>query len=398
MRANCVSRSSDRAEYDAALLSSVDSHFKVESKTNRLARWELPVSDFLTSTEDYSGMNFGQLLTHLRPPKITPEQFVELKDRVEKLGKQSLAPTSSGQILSLLEKYDVEVPKEVVEGLLKTPQGGARKPVGMTAKQWLAAPKPEAPPDWSLITCKGLHRTLYKDCQQHYQPSLYYKLSRMHHSDTVRTRTATGALGLSRPGTQLEGRGGDSGMAELLRTRTASTAMSRVGTADTKSTRAQTAMSGHSSTSQFTSIALPKAKPPKAGYKSKVDVDTHDSFLRQGSGDLSSLAWTRRKGCDRRAAVHAASGIRSVLSAISRSTVAHNAVGLGMTTRALSNGRDTPWRVEKPDLPHLCIDSANNTYTTHSSTPRQTHNCVSQKDMRTQRYLLNELGSKIPMG
>ena len=61
-------------------------------------------------------------------------------------------------------------------------------------------------------------------------------------------------------------------------------------------------------------------------------------------------------------------------------------------------GRNTPWRVEKPDLPHFCIDSANNTYTTYASTPRQTHNCVSQKDMRTQRYLLNELGSKIPMG
>ena len=35
-----------------------------------------------------TGMNFGQLLEHLRPPKITHEQFIDLKDRVEKLGKQ----------------------------------------------------------------------------------------------------------------------------------------------------------------------------------------------------------------------------------------------------------------------------------------------------------------------
>ena len=370
----------------------MDNRFAIASKPKgRLARWELPVSDFLMSTEDYSGMNFGQLLTHLRPPKITPEQFVELKDRVEKLGKQSLAPTNSSQILSLLEKYDVEVPKEVVEGLLKTPHGGHRKPVAMTAKQWLAAPKPEAPPDWSLITCKGLHRTLYKDCKHQYQPSLYYKLSRMHHSDAVRARTAGGMEGFTRPGTRQGA--GDSNMAERLLTGSSTATMTRLSTADITSTRAQTAMSTHSGASQFVSNPLPNAKPPKAGYKTKVHVD-ESSFLREPSGDLSSLAWTRRKGCDRKAAVHAASGIRSVLSAISRSTVAHNAVG----SVAHKQSSDRAWRVEKPTLPHLCIDSANNTYTTHASTPRQTHNCVSQKGMGTQRYLLNELGSKILMG
>ena len=148
-------------------------------------------------------MNFGELLTHLRPPKITPEQFADLKDRVEKLGKQALRETTSNQILSLLEKYNVVVPKEVVEGLLSkgVSKGARRKPAAMTAKQALVAPKPEAPPDWSLITYKGLHDDLYKSCKQHYQPSLYYKLSKMHHSDTVRAQTAEN-LARTRPSTR----------------------------------------------------------------------------------------------------------------------------------------------------------------------------------------------------
>lgn len=149
-------------------------------------------------------MNFGELLTHLRPPKITPEQFADLKDRVEKLGKQALRETTSNQILSLLEKYNVVVPKEVVEGLLsKGVSKGARRwqPAAMTAKQALIAPKPEAPPNWSLITYKGLHDDLYKSCKEHYQPSLYYKLSKMHHSDTVRAQTAEN-LARTRPSTR----------------------------------------------------------------------------------------------------------------------------------------------------------------------------------------------------
>jgi len=49
--------------------------------------------------------------------------------------------TTSKQILSLLEKYDVVVPKEVVEGLLNKPsvKGGHRKPLAMTSKQWLGS-------------------------------------------------------------------------------------------------------------------------------------------------------------------------------------------------------------------------------------------------------------------
>jgi len=73
-------------------------------------------------------MNFGQLLMHLRPPKITPEQFIDLKDRVEKLGKQGLGKTSNRQILSLLEKYNVQVPKELVFSLLSE-KPSHRKPV-----------------------------------------------------------------------------------------------------------------------------------------------------------------------------------------------------------------------------------------------------------------------------
>jgi hypothetical protein len=153
-----------------------------------------------------AGMNFGQLLMHLRPPKITPEQFADLKDRVEKLGKQRLRETTSGQILSLLEKYDVIVPKEVVEDLLRNPTGENTygKRVAMTAKQWLAAPKPEAPPDWSLITCKGLHDDLYKDCKQQYQPSLYYKLGKMHRSDVLRGRAPGDRRLLTRPSTRAD--------------------------------------------------------------------------------------------------------------------------------------------------------------------------------------------------
>jgi hypothetical protein len=149
-------------------------------------------------------MNFGELLTHLRPPKITPEQFADLKERVEKLGKQGLRETTSNQILSLLEKYNVVVPKEVVEGLLQKPtsKGAHRKPAAMTARQWLAAPKPEAPPDWSLITYKGLHDDVYKSCKEQYQPSLYYKLSKMHRTDTLRAQTAGGSLAGTRPSTR----------------------------------------------------------------------------------------------------------------------------------------------------------------------------------------------------
>jgi hypothetical protein len=92
-------------------------------------------------------MNFGELLTHLRPPKITPEQFADLKDRVEKLGKQALRETTSNQILSLLKKYNVVVPKEVVEGLLSkvVSKGARRKPAAMTAKQALVAPNRRPP-------------------------------------------------------------------------------------------------------------------------------------------------------------------------------------------------------------------------------------------------------------
>ena len=69
------------------------------------------------------------------------------------------------------------------------------------------APKPEAPPDWSLITCKGLHHDLYKSSKQHYQPSLYYKLSKMHRSDTLRAQSAQSAWGGTRPSTRHDSSG-----------------------------------------------------------------------------------------------------------------------------------------------------------------------------------------------
>jgi hypothetical protein len=176
-----MSSANDRVDHDSALLSSVDNHYRIKDTKSkkRLDPKELPVSDFLLFNEDYSGdlfalgadpsgssvscrclgpvlfwaspvqvhkvaltslilsrfrlvgMNFGQLLMHLRPPKITPEQFMDLKYRVEQLGKQPVRETSSNQILSLLEKYHVVVPKEVLESLLNTgiPKGGRRKTV-----------------------------------------------------------------------------------------------------------------------------------------------------------------------------------------------------------------------------------------------------------------------------
>ncbi len=46
----------DRAEYDADMLSMVDNHFNIDtSKSKRLDPHELPPSDFLMFTEDYSG-------------------------------------------------------------------------------------------------------------------------------------------------------------------------------------------------------------------------------------------------------------------------------------------------------------------------------------------------------
>lgn len=46
----------DRAAYDAGMLSMVDNHFAIDtSKSKRLDPRELPPSDFLMFTEDYSG-------------------------------------------------------------------------------------------------------------------------------------------------------------------------------------------------------------------------------------------------------------------------------------------------------------------------------------------------------
>jgi hypothetical protein len=51
-----VHSANDRAEYDADMLSMVDNHFHIDtSKSKRLDPRELPPSDFLMFTEDYSG-------------------------------------------------------------------------------------------------------------------------------------------------------------------------------------------------------------------------------------------------------------------------------------------------------------------------------------------------------
>ena len=97
------------------------------------------------------------------------------------------------------------------------------------------------------------------------------------------------------------------------------TAHSRLGTATSAATRAHSAMSMSSSE---TFPSLPKAKPPKAGFKSKVTVDT-SSFLydRSAPRDLSGLEWTTRKGCTRKAATNAAFGIKSVLRCLCMCTL-----------------------------------------------------------------------------
>ena len=40
-----------------------------------------------------------------------------------------------------------------------------RSPERMTERQRLAAPRPEAPPTWSLSACKGLHKTAAAECR-----------------------------------------------------------------------------------------------------------------------------------------------------------------------------------------------------------------------------------------
>ena len=45
----------------------------------------------------------------------------------------------------------------------------------------------------------------------------------------------------------------------------------------------------------------------------------------------------------------------------------------------------------------MCIDTAKTTYTTHATTPRQTLISLSQESMHAPRFVINELGSKLPM-
>ena len=40
-----------------------------------------------------------------------------------------------------------------------------RSPERMTERQRLTAPRPEAPPTWSLSACKGLHKTAAAECR-----------------------------------------------------------------------------------------------------------------------------------------------------------------------------------------------------------------------------------------
>ena len=394
-----VGRAVERSANDAALLS-INNHWTSTAKKTekRLDPREFPQSDFLMFTEDFSGMNFGELLEGLRPPKITPEQFSDLKDRVESLGKQPMREASSGQIISLLEKYDVIVAKEVVESLLKTTAltNGRRKPAAMTAKQWLNAPKPEAPPDWSLITCKGLHHDIYRQSKTSYQHSMHYKFGKMFHEDASVSVELSGG---SRPGTQIT-----DGLRSRSTSRLGTSHGMRLGTAHScAGRRASTAMSTATITASDASAdpaAGAKAKPPKAAFRSRFNAGP--DFLESRSGDLSSLPWTTRTsamypgaGCDRKAATRAASGIKSLISAISHSTVAQNEVGKG-APKARS-GRSTPWILEKPEVPHMCIDTDKTTYTTHATTPRQTLISLSQESMHAPRFVINELGSKLPM-
>lgn len=155
--------------------------------------------------KDYNEWYFSALLQELRPPKITENDYVELVDRVEKLSRGGLREPTGEEILQLLEKYRVVVPKEVLMSLLtdKSKQGGPQKKlVAKTQRQLLAAPKPEAPPKWNLGCCKGLHETLALECRVKPRSSLYYQLGKMYHNDHVRhelDRTRTGRRDLTSP-------------------------------------------------------------------------------------------------------------------------------------------------------------------------------------------------------
>ncbi|KAJ1489332.1 hypothetical protein T484DRAFT_1886007 [Baffinella frigidus] len=189
-----VDKATDRARGDGELLSSVNTKSRVDGSRAR-DEDTLAASSSLKLLKDYSNMYFSALLTELRPPKISSEDFVELVDRVEKLSRGALREPTGEQILALLDKYRVVVPKEVLMSLLK--DGADPRRAANDGQQ------PEVPPKWSLLSCKGLHDTAALDSQVRYQKSLHYDLSKMHHND-LRIRRGLPILNSSptRPGTK----------------------------------------------------------------------------------------------------------------------------------------------------------------------------------------------------
>lgn len=338
-----VEKAKERAKIDEALLSSADTKWKVDTSKLRFDE-RPPATQSLILQKDYREWMFSDLLDQLRPPKITPSDFVQLVDRVEKLSRTGLREPSGEQILALLEKYDVVVPKEVLISLLKDKgQAGVirKKQYALTMRGTLAAPKPEAPPKWNLSCCKGLLEGSDQASRIRYKPSLYYNLSRMHHADNVRQpfvrSSAPAALELS----VLSEFGGSN--RDML-----------------------------SATDWFLSQRSSPGAMPRLGL---ATPDPGGRQLTAGSqGSRSSGSPSNRRSWSRKP---------------TRSRPA---------TSFSSEKRDAPWvREVAPEPAHLCIDATNNTYTIGAYTPRQTKETIAQKPIHMQRFILNELGSKILM-
>jgi len=334
-----VDKATERAEFDTNLLSSANTKWKVD---HGLLKYDErpPATPSLILLKDYREWYFSALLLELRPPKISPDDYVELVDRVEKLSRTGLREPSGDQILALLEKYDVVVPKEVLISLLKDKGqngGPQKKQYSLTERGRLAAPKAEAPPKWNLSCCKGLHESAAMESRVRYKPSLYYNLSRMHHNDNIRSQveraSAIGKLrGPASPGA-----------------RSTLTPMTLPSTRP--STRLSTAGSSIGGDHRGNPPPLPTASPDPVG---------RTILPRTAAGRSRSRPATR---------------------------ASFN-----------TEKRDAPWMSEKaPEPIHLCIDATNNTYTIAEYTPRQTKQTESQKSMHMQRFILNELGSRILM-
>jgi len=385
---------------------------------------------------------------------------------VEKLSRGALREPTGEQILALLDKYRVVVPKEVLMSLLK--DGADPRRAANDGQQ------PEVPPKWSLLSCKGLHDTAALDSQVRYQKSLHYDLSKMHHND-LRIRRGLPILNSSptRPGTKPPPSAAESYRPHTSLGITSATPGYGEFSYSEKSTPFMTQMSFSSNqhsemmhlptgaggalnrvpigtggqlhqtpSSEMLRLPTPTMgaahRLPSAGEQnqgsSRGASSRAASSLGSARGSLSAQAWVdeddddkpmtagelRERVRSRRIAKTATEERESAKWALTRtSSKAEKLPGskdpkgnLGKarvqrTTRitpTIKSGTSAeaklrPWRRtgESIEAVHLCIDTTNNTYTVAEYTPRQTALSRSQKAMHGSKYILNELGSRIPM-